>query len=84
MSNGQPEAGVTVTWQSTGTAGSLNPANGTTGSDGTASATWTLPREAGNHSATATLKIHQPGTLYATALCNIHGLWENSKAVTVS
>ncbi len=55
MSDGQPEAGVTVTWQSSGTAGSLNPASGTTGSDGTASATWTLPREAGNHSATATV-----------------------------
>jgi superoxide reductase len=37
-----------------------------------------------NHSATTTLKIHKPGTLYATALCNIHGLWENSKAVKVS
>jgi superoxide reductase len=37
-----------------------------------------------NHSATARLKIRKPGTLYATALCNIHGLWENSKTVKVS
>jgi superoxide reductase len=37
-----------------------------------------------NHSAMATLKIHKPGTLYAAALCNIHGLWENAKAVGIS
>jgi superoxide reductase len=37
-----------------------------------------------NHSATTRLKINKPGTLYATALCNIHGLWENSKTVKVS
>lgn len=36
-----------------------------------------------NHSATASLKIKKPGTLFATALCNIHGLWENSKAVGI-
>jgi superoxide reductase len=34
-----------------------------------------------NHSATATLKISKPGMLFATALCNIHGLWENSKSI---
>ena len=34
-----------------------------------------------NHAATATLKIKKPGTLVATAFCNIHGLWENSKSV---
>ena len=34
-----------------------------------------------NHAATATLKITKPGTLVATAFCNIHGLWENSKSV---
>jgi superoxide reductase len=37
-----------------------------------------------NHSATTALKIHKSGTLYAAAFCNIHGLWENSKAVKVS
>ena len=36
-----------------------------------------------NHAAVGSLKINKPGTLLATALCNIHGLWENSKAVRV-
>jgi superoxide reductase len=34
--------------------------------------------------ATASLKVGKPGTLYALALCNIHGLWESSKAIGVS
>jgi superoxide reductase len=36
-----------------------------------------------HHSATASLKIKKPGTLFATALCNIHGLWENSKVIKI-
>ena len=36
-----------------------------------------------NHAAVGSLKIKKPGTLLATALCNIHGLWENSKAIKV-
>jgi superoxide reductase len=36
-----------------------------------------------NHAAVGSLKIKKPGTLLATALCNIHGLWENSKAIRV-
>jgi superoxide reductase len=36
-----------------------------------------------NHSATAALKIKKPGTLIATALCNIHGLWENAKSLSL-
>jgi len=36
-----------------------------------------------NHSVTATMKITKPGVLYATSLCNIHGLWENSKPVKI-
>lgn len=36
-----------------------------------------------NHSVTATLKIKKAGVLYATSLCNIHGLWENSKSIKV-
>jgi superoxide reductase len=36
-----------------------------------------------NHSAVGKLKINKAGTLLAAALCNIHGLWENSKAVKV-
>jgi superoxide reductase len=34
-----------------------------------------------HHAATAFMKIKTPGTLYATALCNIHGFWENSKEI---
>ncbi len=36
-----------------------------------------------NHSMTATMKIKKPGVLYATALCNIHGLWENSREIRI-
>ncbi len=36
-----------------------------------------------NHSVTATLKISKSGALYAASLCNIHGLWENSREIKV-
>ena len=36
-----------------------------------------------NHSVTAIMKVSKAGTLYATSLCNIHGLWENSKSLKV-
>lgn len=36
-----------------------------------------------HHSVTAALKLSQSGTLHALALCNIHGLWESSKAIKV-
>lgn len=36
-----------------------------------------------HHTATASLKIKSSGTLLATSFCNIHGLWENSKAIKV-
>ena len=36
-----------------------------------------------NHSAVASLKVKQAGTLVATAFCNIHGLWENSKSLSL-
>lgn len=36
-----------------------------------------------NHSATIALKTGKPGILLASSLCNIHGLWENSKAIKV-
>jgi superoxide reductase len=36
-----------------------------------------------NHSATASLKINKPGILFATAYCNIHGLWENTKSLSL-
>jgi superoxide reductase len=34
-----------------------------------------------HHEAATSLKINKPGTLYALALCNIHGLWESSKEI---
>ena len=36
-----------------------------------------------NHTVTVSIKTGKPGTLYATALCNIHGLWENSKEIDI-
>jgi superoxide reductase len=36
-----------------------------------------------HHAATAAMKIKKGGTLHATSFCNIHGLWENTKAVKV-
>jgi len=36
-----------------------------------------------HHAVTTSLKIDQPGTLHALALCNIHGLWESSKEISV-
>ncbi|MGW8194565.1 MAG: class II SORL domain-containing protein [Desulforhopalus sp.] len=37
-----------------------------------------------HHAASAFMKTNKPGTLFATALCNIHGLWENSKEIKLS
>jgi superoxide reductase len=34
-----------------------------------------------HHEAIANLKITEPGTLYALAYCNIHGLWQSSKEI---
>jgi superoxide reductase len=36
-----------------------------------------------HHGATVTMKTSKPGVLVATSLCNIHGLWENTKTITV-
>ena len=36
-----------------------------------------------HHKATFSMKINKSGTLYALALCNIHGLWENAKEIKV-
>jgi superoxide reductase len=35
-------------------------------------------------SITTSIKINKPGTLHALAYCNIHGLWESSKEITLS
>ncbi len=37
-----------------------------------------------HHEAVANLKISKSGVLHAIAYCNIHGLWESSKPITVS
>jgi len=37
-----------------------------------------------HHAATVSMKTGKPGTLYAASLCNIHGLWENSREVKLS
>jgi superoxide reductase len=34
-----------------------------------------------HHEVSLSMKISKPGTLYALAYCNIHGLWENSKEI---
>lgn len=36
-----------------------------------------------HHEVGVSMKISKPGHLIATSYCNIHGLWENSKAVGV-
>jgi len=36
-----------------------------------------------DHSATISVTLKQPGTIYALSLCNIHGLWENSREIAV-
>ena len=37
-----------------------------------------------NHEASFSIKISKPGTIYALSLCNIHGLWENTKEIKVA
>lgn len=37
-----------------------------------------------HHGARISMKTEKPGTLYATALCNIHGLWMSEKEITVA
>lgn len=36
-----------------------------------------------HHEAATSLKISKPGTLFALALCNIHGLWQSAKEIKV-
>ncbi len=36
-----------------------------------------------HHCGCACVKLATSGRIYATSYCNIHGLWESSKAVTV-
>jgi superoxide reductase len=37
-----------------------------------------------HHEASTSMKTGKPGTLYAAALCNIHGLWQSEKEINIS
>ena len=37
-----------------------------------------------HHEVSLSMKTAQPGTVYATALCNIHGLWRSEKEIKVA
>jgi len=37
-----------------------------------------------NHEVTLSLKTSKSGTIYATSLCNIHGLWQSTKMIAVT
>jgi superoxide reductase len=37
-----------------------------------------------HHAVNTYLKVKKPGTVYALALCNIHGLWESSKDIKLA
>lgn len=37
-----------------------------------------------HHQAVVSMKTKSPGTLYAVSLCNIHGLWEGEKKLSVA
>jgi superoxide reductase len=36
-----------------------------------------------HHEATISLKTEKPGMLYAASYCNVHGLWENARELSV-
>jgi len=37
-----------------------------------------------HHEVSLSMKTSKPGIIYATALCNIHGLWRSEKEIKVS
>jgi superoxide reductase len=37
-----------------------------------------------NHSASFSMKIGKSGVIHALSLCNIHGLWESTKEISVT
>ncbi|MBN1625349.1 MAG: class II SORL domain-containing protein [Deltaproteobacteria bacterium] len=36
-----------------------------------------------HHAVTLSIKINKSGTLIATSMCNIHGLWESAKQISI-
>jgi hypothetical protein len=63
---GKPLAGVAVTWTVTTGGGTVDHASSSTGSDGTASARWTLGTQAGTNSLTAATGALAPVSFTAT------------------
>ena len=41
------------------------------------------PDTSTHHEAVLNFKTEKPGTIHAVSLCNIHGLWQNSKEIAV-
>jgi len=37
-----------------------------------------------NHEASFSMKISKSGVIYALSLCNIHGLWESTKEISIA
>lgn len=37
-----------------------------------------------NHEVTASVKISKPGIILASAMCNIHGLWESAREIKLA
>jgi superoxide reductase len=37
-----------------------------------------------HHAVGAAMKVNKPGTLYALAYCNIHGLWESKQEIRLA
>lgn len=37
-----------------------------------------------HHEVSFSMMTGKPGAIYATALCNIHGLWQSQKEITIS
>jgi len=37
-----------------------------------------------NHSVVASMKTTEPGTIQAVSFCNIHGLWESAKDISIT
>lgn len=64
---GQPVAGITVSWSVENGAGALSPVSVVTGSDGRAAVQWTLGAIAGHHTVTALVADLQAVVFDATA-----------------
>lgn len=71
--DGQPEAGVTVTWAAPGTGAAVNPAASLTDAQGLAETQWMLPQTAGARTATASVSgaSGSPVGFTATALPDV-------------